>query len=1098
MKLLLIDMNRNIHILLLLFLSPLFLLSSCMDELNERQPALEEGEGWLYFNFISNENVEVSTKSTLNDFEENAIRNIYVFIFDAQGNKVYGDWLESGDQLSTEDEVKNATMDCWYANNSSTAGAKSKGCMKIKASAGSGFKIYLFSNLNADMVKVSSDLLAHNISNEDDLKNFKVYMNVYSINRNGYFPMTGYIDGVNIEKNAVTTVSSPIPLTRLDAKVKFVFRTGDRPDAKGQKINSFTAKQWRVINVPVSCYAVPNEEDAMVVSTSDSSSFYYQSVAPYFFDTEWRNVEEVGDDSQSFSFYMLENRQSPKSAPPTYNLRSRQSKTAAGLNNTLSFDYETLQGKTESKEMRLFKYANDFSTYVLVTGRVDMTLETEEAEQTLGADVQYLIHLGNWNSTISDTGWQDDTYTGYEDYKTERNHFYTYTVTVNSVNNIRVEVEEGTTENQPGATGEVIIAKEEIAICDAHYVSKTLSFHAKNFYTEAMDGTIIPTSDNLTWKVKTPFSEGGPIYKDGVDISDHLDYNWVHFRLNKKDNGSYYSDRRRKYTPRVFEHKEIAQSNTDDDGTEGLYGYHNDGCMDIKALVSYIKNQVELYVDYRNKIVAANGNTAGITNESDFDNGKNVDGTEDPMGPKICVTVFVDEYYYDVHPISKVKEECLWKQFVNQPDRTMHILCDSYSSTDLESTSTGSVITIQQKSIKTIYNTDMGFTDLSTAWGVENVDEFGNSVKYYNDSDGSIKTDSEKNNDPYNGRANSVFEWGLGASSDDASTIEDLDSSNPDNLKWDKYLDIEVDNDTPQMKADYKALRYFCMARNRDNNGDGKISRDEVQWYLASVRQLVGLYVGKGLLEQSARLYYRTSKEQSNSGNEWKQMVISSTSHSETGKGPIVIWAQEGLSTSSYGDARSWQPSVSYGIRCVRNLGFDRDVELKATPQDFVKCEQSDDKSYYTFTCTYLNDAALRDYNSGELIYADENSSMNQLYKKFETAPTKVTYTSVLFNTLNDNVTNVGSSYLAGYCPEGYRLPNQVELSMMVNYSAGTDGMTNVSRTYWSFGVNAASSALRKDANNYGFFVLNNGNMTVDNKYSSTTTTRCVRDVRVD
>lgn len=1055
-----------------------------MDELEEKQSSLGEGEGWLYLEFKSNENVEVSTKSTLNYFEENAIRNIYVFIFDAQGNKVYGDWLESGDQLSTEDEVKNATMDCWYANNSSTAGAKSKGCMKIKASAGSGFKIYLFSNLNADMVKVSSDLLAHNISNEDDLKNFKVYMNVYSVNRNGYFPMTGYIDGVNIEKSTVTTVTSPIPLTRLDAKVKFVFRTGDRPDAKGQKIESFTAKQWRVINVPVSCYAVPNGKDAMVVSTSDSSSVYYQSVAPYFFDTEWRNVEEVGDDSQSFSFYMLENRQEPKNSIDDYNERSRQKKNSSGQNESITVDYTNLLGKSKSKTIKLFQNANDFSTYVLVTGKVYMDLVDDSAGQTLGADVQYLIHLGNWDTDVND-------------FNNLRNHSYTYTVTVNSVNNIRVEVEEGTTENQPGATGEVIIAKEEIAICDAHYVSKTLSFHAKNFYTEAMDGTIIPTSDNLTWKVKTPFSEGGPIYKDGVDISDHLDYNWVHFRLNKKDNGSYYSDRRRKYTPRVFEHKEIAQSNTDDDGTEGLYGYHNDGCMDIKALVSYIKNQVELYVDYRNKIVAANGNTAGITNESDFDNGKNVDGTEDPMGPKICVTVFVDEYYYDVHPISKVKEECLWKQFVNQPDRTMHILCDSYSSTDLESTSTGSVITIQQKSIKTIYNTDMGFTDLSTAWGVENVDEFGNSVKYYNDSDGSIKTDSEKNNDPYNGRANSVFEWGLGASSDDASTIEDLDSSNPDNLKWDKFLDIEVDNDTPQMKADYKALRYFCMARNRDNNGDGKISRDEVQWYLASVRQLVGLYVGKGLLEQSARLYYRTSAEQSSSGNEWIQMVISSTSHSETGKGPIVIWAQEGLSTSSYDDARSWKDSKSYtyGIRCVRNLGFDRDVELKATPQDFVKCEQSDDNSYYTFTCTYLNDAALRDYNSGELIYADENSSMNQLYKKFETATSKVTYSSTSFYDLNHNVTNVGSSYLAGYCPEGYRLPNQVELSMMVNYSAGTDGQKNVSRTYWSFG--AETGALNKSTN-YGFFVLQNGNMTISNVDSYTTTTRCVRDIRVD
>lgn len=51
----------------------------------------------------------------------------------------------------------------------------------------------------------------------------------------------------------------------------------------------------------------------------------------------------------------------------------------------------------------------------------------------------------------------------------------------------------------------------------------------------------------------------------------------------------------------MFESKAIPQANPEDDGTEGLYGYHNDGCMDIIHLVQYIKNQVELYTDYRNE-----------------------------------------------------------------------------------------------------------------------------------------------------------------------------------------------------------------------------------------------------------------------------------------------------------------------------------------------------------------------------------------------------------------------------------------------------------------------------------------------------------------
>lgn len=60
------------------------------------------------------------------------------------------------------------------------------------------------------------------------------------------------------------------------------------------------------------------------------------------------------------------------------------------------------------------------------------------------------------------------------------------------------------------------------------------------------------------------------------------------------------------------------------------------------------------------------------------------------------------------------------------------------------------------------------------------------------------------------------------------------------------------------VKAAKKSLRYFCMARNRDNNGDGKIDRSELRWYTASIKQLVGLYVGNGnALEKSfSRTYW--------------------------------------------------------------------------------------------------------------------------------------------------------------------------------------------------------------------------------------------------
>ena len=1085
---------------------------SCVKE-QFREAGLEQGEGWLMVNFGPQESIEVTTKATQNHTSENAISNIYVFLFDKQGNKLYGKWLTSAEKVSVDD-VPSSSTDAWGVTNSSATGTLTTGCFKIKASAGSDFKLYVISNLDSDMARISSDLLSHSIATETDLKNFKLQLNQETVNRNTNFPMVAYKEGISItagKSNTVAPSSNPLHLQRIDAKVRFVFKTGTRPDERGQKIKSFEARQWKVVNVPTTSYVVPRigedaARDSYMADPHIATEEEYAAAAPYFFETDWRNFEDITTSTQEFSFYMLENRQSPKNSSFTsYHDRSRQVKDAAGMNKTVGVEYTSLLGKSSSRNIRLFQNANDFSTYVLVTGKVFMDLQNDDAGQTLGADVQYMIHLGNWNSTIkSGTGeyWDDDEYSNVTDFNTLRNHSYTYTVTINSVNNIRVEVEDGSQENQPGAIGEVVIAKEEIALCDAHYVSKTMTFHAKHFVTVGSDGSLTSTADRLTWKVKTPYCDGSPIIRDGIDIADHLDYRWVHFRLNKQDDGgNYFQDRRRKFTTRVYEHKELSQENLEDDGTVGLAGYHNDGCMDIIQLVKYIKEQVDLYVEYRNDVleeINAGRDPSTVVNHSDFDNGYMADGvTEDPDGPKICVTTFVDEYYYDEHPITHNTSPTLWKTFVNQDDRTMHILCDSNSSTDLESTSTGSVITIQQHSIKSIYNTNTSYTALQTAWGIETTDEFSDKVKKYNSS-ATNYYDSGKNTAPFNGRANSVFEWGLAPDGVTVETITDIKSG----VLWGTYLDYEVNNDTPQMKSsptDYQTLRYFCMARNRDNNGDGKIQKDEIRWYLASVQQLVGLFVGNGVVEHSSRLYYRTAAQQASSGiNDWCQLVISSTSG---GSSPIVIWGHEGISTSTYAQSNGWsewKPYTNYGIRCVRNLGLKPNADIKEKPDDYVSITRNPDGSY-TFECTHLNEAALRDYTSVDLPYADQFSSSNRLYKRFEVYPDYTSYTSVSFDTFQTNINQDGSAG-SGYCPEGYRMPNQMELAMM-NYYIDLGSSDMFSRTYYSFGPEGLNKKNSKgESLGKGFRRLSNGNITTDVSGSlpSEQKARCVRDIRVE
>ena len=285
-------MKKNVLYIIALFV--LLLSQSCVKEMEFADSCLGEGEGWLYVNFGPKELIQVQTKATQNYNSENAISNLYIFLFDSGGNKLYGKWLTSSSLLSSEANVLSSTDDCWYVANSSTASTPTKGCFKIKASSGNNFKLYVITNLDSDMSRISSDLLSHSIAKESDLADFKLVLNQESVNRNINFPMFGSMTGVTITAgatNKLNSSTSPLKLDRIDSKVRFVFKTGTRPDAKGQKIKSFEARQWKVVNVPLTSYLMPQASDATVVP-ANATTDQYETYAPSFFETDWRNFED--------------------------------------------------------------------------------------------------------------------------------------------------------------------------------------------------------------------------------------------------------------------------------------------------------------------------------------------------------------------------------------------------------------------------------------------------------------------------------------------------------------------------------------------------------------------------------------------------------------------------------------------------------------------------------------------------------------------------------------------------------------------------------------------------------------------------------------
>lgn len=374
------------------------------------------------------------------------------------------------------------------------------------------------------------------------------------------------------------------------------------------------------------------------------------------------------------------------------------------------------------------------------------------------------------------------------------------------------------------------------------------------------------------------------------------------------------------------------------------------------------------------------------------------------------MTAFVDEYFYEAHPLnSEIKSQDLWKQFVNKPNRLLHILCDSKVSKDGDSSLTNSVITIRQRSIQTPYN--ISNDGLMTAWGCESQDEFISSQLYFYNSNETMTTSDATiynmgkigTTSDVNGLYNSVRMWGI----------------NPGVTRWDAYLDYERDNDhvatinsnqiTSHFLRDQNVtLRYSSLQRNRDNNGNGVIDADELRWYVASLNQLYDLYIGQLGLNSEAVLYTAEMAEQPNQtyssgpyagAYKWRNHVVCSTwkGGSNDNAQPQVLWAEEGLSIGGYFDRYGKYAPMS--IRSVRNLGItspaynQEGTEGVGYPVPLVQVSENGNGGYI-FNLKNVNEKSLRYYTSRELEHGNENFETSRVYYGFETGAT-VTRTMV-------------------------------------------------------------------------------------------------------
>ena len=990
-------------------------LTSCLDDDLEIRGKLGEGEtmATLKFGHNSFEKVEINSRATLNDIAESRIENLYVFVFSHTGERVYSHYFDKKNLVSGWADGTIGNL--WTLENRTTTNTNNThGDVLMKVPMLEGGSIYVIANLNADMMNISPEQLSL-IETLDELRLLNETLNQEITSRSGYFLMSGGATNINISENGITNSNgSPITidLDRLDAKVEVNLKLGQGKD--GQELKRFYPESWQVMRLPKACRLIEGEGNADEMG---------------FFDSESNQFEEINsiDNEFGYSFYVLENLKRSEGLT-NYHQREQRHKNPDG---------------TYDLEKGMWKHVDDNATYMVIKGRLQMKVKTSGDEfsmQHLEADVTYFVHLGDFVSSKSKEEYEATGNTDnrdFNDFSAKRNTHYKYNITINGVDNIEIEVETNE-ENQSGAIGDLYKSRKEPYTYDAHYGQRVYCIDSRDV-----------DASTLTWYVNTPFGEGRPGLEFGTE-NPNLDYKWAWFMVNDLD-GNKYSLKNQKYPGDKFGRDQIDLKNPSKE----------DKLWNVMEFTEWLRAEK---IKFDNAPESEKTTASAFKAHVDEDTGENIYA--------IYVTVFVDEYFYNEHPlIPNYAPQDLWKEFVNKRNRVMHVLCDSKESKDGDSSVTNSVLTLRQRSIQSVYNTSK--SDLKTAWGAETIDEFINSQLYYfNTNETMYDTECYTDLGNYNsitlsennGLYNSLKMWGI--------TLGES--------KWSDYFDYKVVNDRISNITNKVAhflvddenkltLRYSSLMRNRDNDGDDIIDEEELVWYVASLEQLYNFYIGQPGVEREAYLYPEENDRKTiedkyletdkyYDAREWRLHIIPSTWVNRDGYAyPQVMWAEECFSLSTYKQSAIWKKEdpksnkeilfAPFSTRSVRNLGIENPaMEEEGTekigyPEKLIKYSYDATNESYSFDLSNLNTKSLRYFTTHELEVGDEYFETSKVYTGFETGNV---FQQAGGGTENNNVDNYKilktklENGVATGCPNGYRIPNVREGAIMALYCDST------------------------------------------------------------
>ena len=1036
---------KRYNLYIITFILGLLLFNGCQDEdlIKKSNVKVEEGIPVVAKLSFSSENRDnkVVTKSALPTATEYKVHDLYVYVFKLEGSSYV---KEFGRQFS-EDELN-------ITSQKDDTGGTTAGTVTLDITSGEK-KIFAIANVGAENHYQLTKKLDE-VTTLDELNSLAATLadvtvpvdrgsgrflmsGSFATNKsNATAALTGGDIAIDMDGNLVS--DGKIYLIHLDSRMDFKVKAeptiGRKANGETTQSITFIPKGYRVVNVPVSSFLFEKTFNASEGSTHDvvgdsqdaSAAVGYSDTKEdgQYVNFDELTMEESNTVGGNFSFYMFENRKRALNNITDYAERERQEKNAS-------------TGRNEE-----YINAHKYSTYVEMTGSYfEKYLDENGDLKEKTAEVKYTIHLGFVN--------------GAADFRSERNTQYTYNVKIKGVDNIELEVtssndeESGVIENQPGAEGDVVKSKQFYYV-DAHYVVDRIVFNKDN------------VSDNASFRVKTPFDNDGR-----GDAAK--DYKWVWFVKNQKQYVGTGGTKRYIYSGLTYS----ANSKPQGYSAYAVAGYNSGSVNDpytrsskvSKTTISkrtwYYKNESEETINesYRWQYPSS-GYVPFPSSTAERINIKELitllkEKKSEPVSEyslydsdgNAAFTVFIDEYYYDTNPINN--NNVHWSKFANADNREMHILCDTEYSSDHESSLTTSNFLISQKPIRTFYNTNM-----ATAWGVESVNE---PVYSTAKSDGRLPIESASNisdRSGSNGRYNMFKNIGYTSGS-----------------SWSTYIDPA----TNYLKKvnNIALLQQACLQRNRDLNGDGKITHNEVRWYMPAINQMTGLFLGKDALPLEVQLMKNgvtvTRDEGKTDSENYRDFHYTNSNN-------IQFWAEEGAATGSESMNNGY-----WDYRCVRNLGVTYNSndapQLSNETADYASPKyQSDGSVLIDLSAVTPNALRATDDKGEPLAITDELSEYNRPYKSFYVASGLTSSTVSKSDVYKNSVKNP--------CPSGWRMPNMRELTLITAYSGFSFGEAIFSQTM-------SSLSYKKSKQNV-YHIVGGGNVSLGDIGSAVV--RCVKD----